>query len=373
MILQFQSVSQMPEVKQVMIGLAGSFTLGGVVAILILFISRVTKSDRHQRTSTLRRAFQKILNKIIVNESVGSETPDAAFEFYMAELRMVAGNSSFARRVLIAQILELKKSLTGNSANALTKTYNTLGLVMESRAKLTDWGWEKRASGIRDLAEMGCTDSVSLIRKSLRARNQTLREETLIALIRLDSKPLSFLDSYDATLSEWMRINIFNYLKKIDTRRLPVFSQWFNHSNTSVVLFAISMAREFKQISSVPGLASLLYSADPNVVGMCITAVGDLEAYQYRDDVARLSTHVWKFPRLASKVVSCLGKIGDIDADAALLGKFLAHPTYAVRFEAVAALRKFGEKGEYYLRNSKARSDFSLDGIINHFSDPLLQ
>ncbi|HYC86461.1 MAG TPA: HEAT repeat domain-containing protein, partial [Chryseosolibacter sp.] len=92
-----------------------------------------------------------------------------------------------------------------------------------------------------------------------------------------------------------------------------------------------------------------------------------------REQIAELSTHVWKFPRLASKVVACLGKIGDPSADCELLARFLEHPVYQVRFQAVSALRKLGDEGNACLTLYSARSRYAINNIINHFSEPLLQ
>jgi HEAT repeat protein len=373
MVIQFHTVFDFIPARELVVSFAFIFLVCGIAAIIMLFASRVIKSGRLRRANSLRTSFQKTLNKIVVNESFGQETQGPAFEFYIAELRYFTEGSSLARQVLIDQIVDLKKSLTGNSARALIQTYKALLLHEESLKKLKAHRWEKRASGIRQLAEMGVRQSIPDIKRNLSARNPTLREETLVAMVRLEAHPLSFMNSYPGYFSAWMRINIFNYLRKIDPRDLPLFSQWFNHTNQSAILFAISMASEFKQMDSLPGLAKLLHSPDDRIVGMAASAIGELEAFQYRQQVAGLSSRAWNSPGLAGKVIACIGKIGDLKNDGATLVEFLSHPNYDVRFEAVAALLKFGKGGAQYLQAHEVQADVSVAGIVKHFSDPYLQ
>jgi hypothetical protein len=354
--------------------MAIGFFMAGLGLILTLFYSRIKKSNERRRTLKLREQFQKILNAIVVNETFSEKPPPvSAFEYRMAELRFILGRSSFARQTLINQLLEIKKNLTGNSSLALVRTYHQLMLYEHSLANLNSLAWQKKALAIRELAEMGHRPSIDAVAKFLYARQQALREESFMALIRLEEKPLSFLNQYKRDLSTWMRINIYNYLSKMDPRTLPLFSQWFNHENASVVLFSISMARQFRQSASVPGLVALLYSPNPKVVGLVVSTLGELEAYQCRDEIARLALHAVPFEKLAVRIIRCLGKIGDMTEDVRLVGSFLSHPAYTVRFEAVAALKKLGAAGQEFLQTYEAGPGTkNIDAILRHFSEPLL-
>jgi len=349
------------------------FLSGAMILIAGIFASRILKSRHKKLADSLRFQYQKILNKIVVNEMYSEgRTADAAFEFYMGELRLYSGTSSLARQLLLSQILENKKNLTGNSATVLVKTYYALSLQNESCKKLKAFKWQEKALAIREFAEMNHAQSIPLIEHYLYSGKQNLREECLMALVRLEEKPLSFLDHYKGEISKWMRINIYRFLQNTDTRRLPVFSRYFNHSNLSVRLFCISMARRFKQSSSLPGLLDLIYSDNAQVVGLAVSALGDLDAYQYRHEIARLANHVWRFEKLSRKVVACLGKIGDPETDVGLVGKFLGHPCYPVRFEAVSALKKLGSHGEKYLHDFNLNSNQNIKPLLRHFSEPLL-
>ncbi|MEX1241106.1 MAG: hypothetical protein WEB30_15385 [Cyclobacteriaceae bacterium] len=245
-------------------------------------------------------------------------------------------------------------------------------LYKESLKKLKASGWQKKALAVRELGEMGYRKSTPLVEKCLYSGNRTLQEESLMALVRLEDEPLAFLNRYKGELSLWMRINIYRYLQNIDHRRLPLFSQYFNHPNLSVRLFSMSMTRRFKQSSSVAGLVDMLYDENAKVVGLAVSALGELEAFQYRAQIAKLSMHVWRFHDLSKRVMQCLGSIGDKERDVDLVGRFLDHPCYTVRFEAVSALKKLGLQGEEFLQRFSINNHKKIDSILQHFAEPLL-
>lgn len=346
-----------------------------VFIVLMLFITRMVKSSYQRRAAVLRVRCQKILNAIVIHELYSTaQQPVSAFEYRLGELRMLTGNAGFARQVLIDSIMELKKNLSGASARALTATYYELALQRRSLLKLKSFFWKRRAQGIRELSEMGYKESIPEIMKFLNAGEPILRQESFMALVRLeDDRPLFFLDDYRQDLTDWMRINIYYYLTRQDVRKLPVFSRWFNHPNTSVVLFSISMARQFRQTESLPELARLLSSPDAGVVSVAIQTLGELEANQYVSNVVRLTERVWDDEKLSRRLARCLGRIGDAQEGLETVVRFLSHPAYSVHQEAALALRKMGPEGVAILAQFNAENEGVLTRIIRHIEEPLLQ
>lgn len=350
--------------------ITGAALLGcALMFILILLASRIIKSRRKKKIAALATAFQQVLNKIIMNEL--GDSPDPSFEFYLSELRALCGQSAFAKDVLISQIVTLKKNLTGHAATALVNTYEKLELYRETKKQLRSLRAHLKAKAIRQLAEMNHKAAVPRIRKYVHSENRLLREESQFALARLDNDPLAFLDHYHGYFSQWMHVCVHNYLRRMDSRKLPVFSRWFQSPNLSVRLFAVSMARNFRQTASVPGLVDLLYEKDPRLVAAAVSALTDLEAFQYRRQVAELAPHAWNFGRLAISVINCLARIGDPAQDAPVIEKFLSHPNYAVREKAVAALLDLGWNKDEIA--GAVHDEQTVDGILRHLSEPLLQ
>jgi hypothetical protein len=356
-------------------GLALLLLTLAVLIVCFIFLSRVIKSHHLQHAVPLKLRYQKILNAVVIHETFSTANqPVSAFEYRMGELRALMDASTLNRQLLIDQILDIKKSLSGNSAKVLMATYNSLELYKSSIKKLKLYSWQKRALGIRELAEMNHQAALPQILKFLDARNATLREESFMAVVRLrPDNPLFFLDNYHHALTPWMRINIHHYLVRLDSRKLPAFSHWFNHHNTDVVLFSISMARQFRQAEAIPALLGLLNSGNEKILGLALETLNTLEAYEHADRIAALTPQLWLNDKLAHRLLNCLGKIGDPARHTAAIGAFLEHPTYSVRFQAALALKQLGDEGDRWLRQENARQEQALEKIIRHIEEPLLR
>src|SRR5688572_23556087 len=245
--------SKLARNERVIIIAAILFFVIGFAFIITLFVSRIVKSYFQNRERKIKASFQKKLNAIAINETFSTkEVPDSAFEFRMAEIRNILGSSTFAQEILIDQILDLKKNLTGAAVHALTATYFALTLQKQSRKKLNQFAWRNKALGIRELSEMNYQEAIPQISKFIHSSNQTLQEESVMALVRRNTeKSLQFLDFYTGNITLWMQINIHNYLQKSDLRKLPQFHQWFTSKNESVITFSINMAKQFRQSSAI--------------------------------------------------------------------------------------------------------------------------
>jgi HEAT repeat protein len=292
----------------------------------------------------------------------------------MDELRSIAGNSTFARQLLIEQLMKVKKNLTGRSAKALVTTYYALDLDKLSVAKLKRFAWKMKALGIRELGEMEHRESIPVISRFLSSKNPILREESIMALVRIDHEnPLSFLDHYQQEISLWMRINIYHFLVKLDQKKLPLFSRWFQHPNESVVLFTISMTRQFRQIASTKDLIPLLHGHNNKVKALVLETLAELDAYEYVHEVEQLAQTSWDNAKLSNRIIQCLVRIGDPVSANKIITKFLQHPVYHVRFEAVKALIKNGDAGRKELNHFEEQTGSLLAGITRHLEEPLLQ
>ncbi len=351
------------------ITIATIFFLTGFAFIITLFLSRIIKSHLLEKKKKIKSKFQKKFNALVINETFSTkEVPDSAFEFRMAEIKNMLGSSNFARQVLIDQILELKKNLSGSAVHVLTATYFALELEKQSLRKLKCTAWRKKALGIRELSEMAYKPAIPAISKFIHSSNQMLREESVMALVRLNTdQSLKFLDNYSGVITPWMQINIHHYLQKSDLRKLPQFSRWFSSNNGSVVLFSINMAKHFRQSSAIAPLLLLCYHPEKKIAEEAIDALGELEAFEHRADVVKLTPVYWEDAGISIKLLQCLAKIGDPLQDTHILLEFLNHRIYDVRFEAVKALKKLG------LSTQRLSALPAIKRIIDHTVEPLLQ
>lgn len=368
----FPAMHATSEVR-IFIILAFIFFTAAIFFVAFILISRFTKNKRLQKESILRNYFQRTLNAMIIMETTSS-VPASSHHFKLDTLRVIAGKSSLARQVMVNHLVSVKKSISGSSSKILERLYIELDLHTYSLGKLKRDFWQKKAQGIRELAELNYQPAINSIRKFIVSDNKTLREESLLALVRLDDEaPLSFLDQYTGAISPWMRINIHYHLSKSDARKLPHFSRWFSSSNLDVVLFSLSMARQFRQSSAIPFLTALLAHADTRVAGLALETISTLEAHELADEVTQRVDTFWTSEKLSTRMVRCLGRIGYTSEHKYTILRYLEHPDYTVRFNAVQALYKMDGEARQLLLDFNTKMNGILSGAIEHVSEPLLQ
>jgi HEAT repeat protein len=348
-----------------------TFVFFGSVLLMIssIHISRIVKSIKIVKVNQYNDQFRKVLNAIIINETYSvNGKKDPSFEFWLSELKGILGSSSFARQILIDDIIAIKKNIVGDTAKALSSVYFNLNLYKTSLKKLNSCRWEVNAKGIRELVELDYKPVIPKLLKLTHSKNRQLKEESLVALIRLENdRPLVYLHRYRGNFSLWMQINIHHHLQSFSPNTLPDFKEWFYHPDQNVRSFSIQMALQFRQISSIPDLANLLTDPDSKIQALAIKALTELQAHSHLNEMVLLSQTTWSDSRLTKQIIKALGMLGD-ESHIPILSKFLSHPSYFVRFEAVQAWIRIGGTG-----TEQVEHDPKIKTIISHLSDPLLQ
>jgi hypothetical protein len=347
-----------------------TFLASGITCVLFLFGSRIIKNYNHKKEKKLRTIFQLPLNSIIFNED--ADMPEASHKFHIDQLNTAIGKSVFARHVLVKQVLDIKKSLTGATSRRLDRVYRDLNLIEFSKNKLTSFRWKVRAQGIRELTEVSWYERVLFERISRSSRNKTLREEIFMAIVRLDHEnPLSFFEDYEGEVSDWMKINIYRYLSFRDPRTLPQFSTWFNNPNNEVVLFAIGMTKQFRQISSTGSLEKLLAHENNKVVSAAIDALTHLHAFQSVQAVLGVADRWWEDEPVCLSIVKYLGQVAHDEKHSEKLFHYLEHASFLVRLEATSEIYKTGDRKKLMEHNRQLGNKW--DAFIAHAAEPLLQ
>lgn len=332
--------------------------------VMFILISRLIKNYTSLQNRQRILFFQPLLNALVFMDSE-EEIKTAE------ELKLLQGqlDSSSAKQLLMEQLKNLKRNLTGSPSTNIDFLFQALSLDRYALRKLHQGlHWKTRAEAIQELSIFSVRSAIPAIQKYITAENRTVQEEALMALIRLDlESSLAFLDSYTAQVSPWMRIRIHHHLSKMNARALPLFSQWMDHPVVDVSLFSISMARQFRQLSAVPLLIKIIQGNDKIKIGPSIRALGEIGAHEAVDAVISIVDKYWSDRKISLRIVKCLGELGHQPNHLAAVVKFLSHPEYVVRLQAARALMVLQP-------NELAKqTQLSIAGIVRHVQEPLLQ
>ena len=94
-------------------------------------------------------------------------------------------SDTYRRQALIDQMIDVSVNLKGDAEEKLCGLYLYLGLDRDSINRANDYRWHKKIKGFRELAFMNIKDANDAIYKALNSKNEILRMEAQIALVRL--------------------------------------------------------------------------------------------------------------------------------------------------------------------------------------------
>ncbi|MDZ7738435.1 MAG: HEAT repeat domain-containing protein [Bacteroidales bacterium] len=229
--------------------------------------------------------------------------------------------------------------------------------------------WHIKIKGFRELSFMNIKDANTEVFRCLNSRNEILRMEAQIALVRLsDDKPFEFLHHLHRPFSLWEQISLHELLV-LHSVIVPSFKQWIDSPNPTVVMFALRMIREFKQKEAEDDVRRIMSHPSTEVRKIAIEVAGDLEMTTTREVMKKMYKHEDNINSL--EILKSLGKM----PDESLLG-FLKlvldkEDDVQLQIEATKAIENIGEEGvKALVKLMKSKSEYkNYTIIIRHVLD----
>ena len=241
---------------------------------LFIMVNRTIKTKQRRHAQKMKELYQVELTDYLFGEE------NQSFGF-----TGIKNNTN--REIFINELLSLHNNLYGEAASRLRDLFFNLELYKDSLNKTHNRRWNIKAKGIGELAQMDVKDANNEIVKYANYKNQILRMEAQVALVKLnDSDPLFFLDDLKYELSEWEQINILNTLMHYQIN-IESFERWMSSKNNTVVVFAVKMAGLFKHIQSWPKVLELLEHEDPKVR---LAAIKTLDMFEVAENAGPFKT-----------------------------------------------------------------------------------
>jgi CRP-like cAMP-binding protein len=332
--------------------------IASFATMLILLLVILLNRRRMEKEAKLRQYLLEQYQSLIIDYLFGSSGPEP--------FRKIASDN-YRRQVLIDQMIDVSVNLKGDSREKLTKLYNELELVNDSLARARSRRWHKRIKGFRELAFMGIREGNDEMYKSLNSRNEILRMEAQIALVRLSEKDhFEFLSHLNRPFSLWEQITLHDLILQHELP-VPDFRRWLSSENPTVVMFALRMIREFRQMEAEAEMRKVLLHRDPRVSRLAVEVAGDLGLKSTLETMKRM----YKFQEYNNclEIVKSMGKM----PETAMLG-FLKlvldkEDDVQLQIEAVKAIENMGEVGVQALVKVMKSEYKNYNIIVRHVLD----
>jgi hypothetical protein len=332
--------------------------IASFATMLVLLLVILLNRRRMEREAKLRQYLLEQYQSLIIDYLFGNSGPDA--------FRKIASDD-YRRQVLIDQMIDVSVNLKGESREKLTRLYNDLELDRDSLARARSRRWHKRIKGFRELAFMGIRDGNEEMVNSLNSKNEILRMEAQIALVRLsDNDHFEFLSHLKRPFSLWEQITLHDLIIQHELP-VPDFQRFLGSENPTVVMFALRMIREFKQKEAESEMKKVLLHRDPRVSKLAVEVAGDLDMRSSLDTMKRM----YKFQEYNNclEIVKSMGKMPDTSMLGFLKLVLDKEDDVQLQIEAVKAIENMGEVGVQALVKVMKSEYKNYNIIVRHVLD----
>ena len=329
-----------------------------VVTMIILLIVILLNRTRMEKEAKLRQYLLEKYQGLIVDYLFGDTTPE--------HFRAIASDI-YRREVLIDEMIDVSVNLKGEAETKLNNLYRELKLDKDSVKRAHSRRWHVKIKGFRELAFMNIKDANTQIYKALNSKNEILRMEAQIALVRLsDDDPFTFLSHLKRPFSLWEQITLHELIIHHELP-LPDFQKWLPSSNPTVVMFALRMIREFKQKNAEPEVRKALLHRDPRVSQLAVEVAGDLNMRSTLDTMKRM----YKFQEYSGclEIVKSMGKMPDPSMMGFLKLVLDKEDDVQLQIEATKAIENMGEEGVKALVKIMKSEYKNYNIIVRHVLD----
>ncbi len=328
------------------------------VTMIILLMVILLNRRRMEKEEDLRQYLAETYQGMIIDYLFTGSSPD--------KFRSIASDN-YRRQALIDQMIDVSVNLKGDAEEKLCGLYLYLGLDRDSIKRAHDYRWHKKIKGFRELAFMNIKDANDVIYKALNSRNEILRMEAQIALVRLTNEdPFSFLFQLERPFSLWEQITLHELIIQHDLQ-VPEFKKFLKASNPSVVMFALRMIREFRQKDSEDDVRETLEHPSQEVRKLAVEVAGDLEFRSTLEVMKRM--YKSQDNNTCLEIIKAMAKM----PDPSLLG-FLKlvldkEDDVQLQIEATKAIENNGEEGVKTLVKLMKSEYKNYNIIVRHVLD----
>lgn len=332
--------------------------LASFATMLILLLVILLNRRRMEREAKLRQYLLEQYQSLIIDYLFGSSSPDP--------FRKIASDN-YRRQVLIDQMIDVSVNLKGDSREKLMKLYMDLELDSDSLARARSRRWHKKIKGFRELAFMGISEGNDEMYRVINSRNEILRMEAQIALVRLsENDHFDFLSHLRRPFSLWEQITLHDLIIQHDLP-VPDFQRWLSSENPTVVMFALRMIREFRQKEAEPEIRKALLHRDSRVSRLAVEVAGDLDMRTTLDTMKRM----YKFQEYNNclEIVKSMGKMPETSMLGFLRLVLDKEDDVQLQIEAVKAIENMGEVGVQALVKVMKSEYKNYNIIVRHVLD----
>lgn len=334
------------------------FIISLLFILSVILINRgIIDHDKKLKDSFLEKYQQLLVDYLFAGEDNKE---------ILNSIRNIAA-SSFSRKILIDQMIDLSINLTGEAKEKLQNLYFLLKLDKDSINKAYNRKWYIKVKGFQELAFMNIPNANDEIINSLHSYNDIVRMEAQLAMVRLNhDDPFGFLDLLEKPFTLWEQLTVYETIM-FHNLPIPQFDRWLFSKNKSVVMFSLRMIDIYKQMETYKNLFWMLVNDDEEIRQFTIHVLGNLKIKDALHHLKRLykgETYVNKIT-----ILQAFAKIPDDSVLNFLKLVIDKEDDVQLQIEAAIAIHNMGETGKITLQKLMNSDYKNYQIIIKHVLD----
>ena len=271
--------------------------------------------------------------------------------------------NKYFRKILKEEIISAKKNITGAAAENLIYLYRLFDLDKYAIRKLNHLKWYVRAKAIHELTTMHIAELVDHLHLFTNDPNEFVRMEAQSALVQFNGfEGMSFLDTIAYPISDWQQIKLLQLLSLLPPSTIDT-TLWFESENSSVVVFALKLARNYNRFEQHDAIAKCLDHSDAKVRLEAIICLNEIYTDETSDHlIGRFLKESLKHQLAMIRVMQTLGTERDI----LFLTDLLNHESDQLKLDAARALAHASNNGMAALEAYSEQSEQDITEIVMH-------
>jgi len=335
-----------------------------IIFILIFMYVRIRRNSKYQKW--------KLMADLLIRKAIFAEEDEVGAKFNVSltpRFKKLLKNQHF-RKVLINELINAKKAVSGSSADNLSQLYRQLQLHEYALVQLKSKKWYVKAPVIQELSIMGIKEHLTKIYRYTNNANELLRMEAQVAIVKFSGfEGLRFLDLVSYPISEWQQIKLLHELSQIPTEDFSGIEKWIKSANKTVVSFALKLARIHHRFELHDIIVTCLTDEDVQVRLQAIRTLGEI--YNEETAAVLIGRILKEAPRQQMAIFQVLQNIGSDDDIPVLLDQ-LDSDNAALKQAVARALSKISSDGFKSLQLHVQAEEYPLTEIIAEIKSKLV-
>jgi hypothetical protein len=343
---------------QVIVMFAIAFTMSCL--LIYMFFYMYVKSRHEKKHDKWRLISDLLIRKAVFYDEDDDDIEEETTIPLTQRAKKLMRNKHF-RKLLTEEIMSAKRNITGTSADNLKQLYIQLQLEKYAFKKLKSRYWHIKAKAIQELTVMEINEFVSELYNHTNNQNELVRMEAQTAIIQFNGfEGLKFLDIVTYPISDWQQIKLLQQLALVPPANISIAS-WLSSANSSVVVFALKLARNYHRFELHDEISPCLDHPDLKVRLEAVNFFNEIFTEDTSDEF--IGRFLKSNPQLRLAMVKAMQSTGS-EKDIPFLLDLLNEDDTEIKINAARALAKIGKSGLTSLQEYASMSGYPLNEIV---------